>query len=113
MRILVVGGGAREHAIADALARTRGVELFAIAKNRNPGLLHLSSEFEQSDERNVRFITEWAKRREIELAVIGHENALDAGVVDALVAAGIETVGPTLAAARLEMSKLYLRQLMD
>ncbi len=113
MRVLLVGGGAREHAIADAVCRAGRANLFSMASNRNPGLLRLSSDFEQCDERDVGHIAEWAKGRSIDLAVIGHERALDAGVVDKLNAVGIAAVGPTIAAAQLEMSKIFLRRLMD
>lgn len=115
MKALLVGGGAREHCIAKALSDSRDVELYGVAHNVNPGILALTGpdRFLQLDEKKVDDICTWARDRGIELAVIGLEDPLDAGLPDRLSEVGIPTVGPRRRAARLETSKAYLRDLMD
>lgn len=112
-RVLLIGGGAREHALGEALCRSGRVELYVFAHNENPGLQELACEFREGSETDVGAIVSWAQERQIEFAVIGLEDPLAVGLPDQLQAAGIPTVGPVQAAARLETSKLFLRQLMD
>jgi phosphoribosylamine--glycine ligase len=112
MRVLLVGGGAREHAIAAAIHRSPGVELWAVASNRNPGIAALAHQFKDCSERNTEAISRWAHENAIDLAVIGLEDPLDAGLPDALEARGIPTVGPSRRAAQVETSKLFTRELM-
>lgn len=111
MRCLVVGGGAREHVIAETLARTS--EVYAVMKNRNPGIARISMEFLLHPETDVDAVVEFARNKEIELAVIGPESALEAGVVDALGEFGIPAMGPSKAAALIETSKIFMRGLME
>jgi phosphoribosylamine--glycine ligase len=111
MRVLSVGGGAREHAMVKALDRG-GAEIFAVMKNRNPGIARLSKDFSLQDECNVDSVCAWAAKKKVELAVIGPEAPLAAGLVDALADKGISSVGPDLRAARIESSKEYMRNLM-
>src|SRR5437773_1127997 len=89
IRVLLIGAGAREHAIGEALLRSSGVELFTVAQNLNPGLERLSSAFAIHDEKDVDWITDWAKAKAIELAVIGLEDPLDVGLPDRLQEVGI------------------------
>ena len=112
-RILLIGGGAREHALGEALCRSGKVDLHVFSRNENPGLQKLASEFRQGSETDIRAIVSWAQERQIEFAVIGLEDPLAVGLPDHLQEAGIPTVGPVQAAARLETSKVFLRQLMD
>ena len=111
MRILVVGGGAREHVIAETLAGSG--EIYSIMKNRNPGIARMSKEFLLHTETDVEVVREFAVSNGIELAVIGPESALEAGIVDVLKKAGIPAVGPDRAAARIETSKTFMRNLME
>lgn len=111
-RVLLVGGGAREHAIGEALCRTSRVSLHVFAHNRNPGLESLAERYQKGDETDVEAIVEWARRCGIDFAVIGLEDPLAVGLPDALQLAGVPTVGPVQSAARLETSKLFLRNLM-
>lgn len=113
MKVLLVGGGAREHAIGTALCRNSSVELLVVAQNRNPGLESLAVECAQHTERDVRWIVTWAQQRGINLAVIGLEDPLDVGLPDALESVGIPTVGPLRTGACLETSKLFTRELME
>lgn len=110
--VLLVGGGAREHAIGWALVKNPSVTLFTAAHNHNPGLYRISAGYLQTEEADVAGIVEWARRQSIGLAVMGMESPLEAGLVDALEAVGIPSVGPRQSAARLETSKSYTRDLM-
>ena len=110
-RILIVGGGGREHALAWKLAAEPGVNEIVVA----PGSEAIG------DEPRVRIAPEAAaldadaivavaRRRSVELAVIGPEAPLAAGVADALREAGIATFGPSAAAARIESSKAFCHE---
>jgi phosphoribosylamine--glycine ligase len=110
---LLVGGGAREHAIGWALVKNPGVRLYTAALNHNPGLFRISAGYLQTAETDVPGIVAWAKERSIDLAVMGMESPLEAGMVDALEAEGFPAVGPRKSAARIETSKSYMRGLMQ
>ena len=112
MRILLVGGGAREHAIAEALCRRPGVQLFSVMSNDNPGISDLSRESLIRDEKDVAPLVSWARTRSVDFAVVGFEEPLVAGLCDALEAARIPSLGPKKAAAQLEGSKLFARELL-
>ncbi len=111
MRVLVVGGGGREHAIVEALRRS-GADILAAMANQNPGIRRVATEVLLGDVNAVDRIVAWAQDAHAELAVIGPEAPLEKGIVDALVARGIPTVGPTRAAAQLETNKEFTRDLM-
>lgn len=111
-RVLLVGGGAREHVIGEAICQSGDAELLTIAGSHNPGLAELSASFVRHDERDVEWIAAWAREQAVDLAVIGLEDPLEAGIADALNNLDIPTVGPTKEAARVETSKLFTRELM-
>ena len=110
-KMLVVGGGGREHAIVEALHRSRA-DIYAAMANQNPGIRRRSKETLIGDVTEVERIVSWAKGRGIDLAVIGPEAPLERGIADALEAAGIPTVGPSRDAAQLETNKEFTRDLM-
>ncbi|HOQ26727.1 MAG TPA: phosphoribosylamine--glycine ligase, partial [Methanomassiliicoccaceae archaeon] len=112
MKVLVVGGGGREHALAAALERS-GAELYSAMRNNNPGIARLAKEVRLVRETDVSSILEFARAAGVDIAVMGPEAPLEAGLVDALEAEGIGCVGPTKAAARLETSKSFARELMQ
>ncbi|MCL5072913.1 MAG: phosphoribosylamine--glycine ligase [Actinobacteria bacterium] len=113
MRILLVGGGAREHAIGEALCRSKkNIELIVISHNHNPGLDELSTKFILHDELDIKGIIKHIEDLSIDFAVIGLEGPLEAGLPDALNKIGISCVGPNQMAARLETSKLFTRNLL-
>ena len=111
MRVLVVGGGGREHAMVEALRRSRA-EIYAAMANQNPGIRRASKDVLLGDVTAVDPIVRWASGRQIELAIIGPEGPLEKGITDALEAAHIPTVGPSREAAQLETNKEFTRELM-
>jgi len=112
MRFLVVGGGAREHAIGIALHRA-GSELYVASSNANPGLERLATRSARLDPTDAKRVVAFAAEVRAEAAVIGPEAPLAAGVADALRSAGVPTVGPDRAAAQIESSKLFCRELLQ
>ncbi len=107
----MVGGGAREHVIAETLSRNG--EIYSVMKNRNPGIAKLSADFLLHPETDVERVRDFAVEKGIDLAVIGPESALEAGIVNVLGEAGIPAAGPNKAAARIETSKIFMRALME
>lgn len=110
-KVLVVGGGGREHAIVEALLRDDAV-VYSAMKNMNPGIARAAVETRLLKETDVPKVTEFAVSTGVELAVIGPEAPLEVALVDSLVSKGIGCVGPTRAAARLETSKRFSRRLL-
>jgi len=112
MKVLVVGSGGREHAIARALARSPGVELYAAMSRENPGISALSREHLIVSETAVREIATFCSAHTIKYAIIGPESPLEAGIVDTLERVSVRCVGPSRAAARIETDKAFCRILM-
>ncbi len=113
-KVLVVGNGAREHAIAEALARSpQKPELYCYVTARNPGILRIARGYQIGDIRKGSEVASYASRMGIDIAVIGPEGPLEAGVVDDLESAGIVCASPSRKAAEIETSKLFARWLMD
>ncbi|MFT4035591.1 MAG: phosphoribosylamine--glycine ligase [Patulibacter sp.] len=109
MKILVVGSGGREHAIAHALARSPQRPELLCAPG-NPGIRRLARQVAESQE--VDAVVAAARAEQVDLVVVGPEAPLVAGLVDALTGAGIAAFGPTSAAARLEESKTFAKEIM-
>lgn len=112
MRILAVGGGGREHAAVEALYRS-GAEIYAVMKNANPGIISKSKEYLFTKETEIDEICDFALEHDIEYAYIGPEAPLEAGLTDALENIGVKCAAPTKAAARIETSKQFMRELVD
>jgi phosphoribosylamine--glycine ligase len=113
MKILVVGGGGREHAIASALGRNTKTEIYSVMARRNPGIDNLAKKVHLCKETDIKNIVGFAREAGVVHAFIGPEAPLEAGIVDALESAGIPCIGPTRAAARLETDKAFCREMMD
>lgn len=111
MRALLVGGGAREHAIGRELVRARA-ELVVAASNANPGLEKIAAAYSRLEITTPAPIVELARSRHVDFAVIGPEAPLAAGVADALRAAEVPVVGPSKAGAQIETSKAFCRELL-
>ena len=113
MRVLLVGGGGREHAVAVALSQTPGLDLFAAMANESPGIAGLSKAWIRCPETDIHRIAHWAAEQRVEWAFIGPDDPIALGICDELEKLGIASVGPKKAPARLESSKLFARQLME
>ncbi len=110
MRVLVIGGGGREHALAWALARSPRVEaLYCAPGNAGTAALGTNLPIKATD---LGGVVAAARAHRIDLAVVGPEEPLAGGLVDRLREAGILTFGPTQSAARLEASKAFARKVM-
>jgi len=111
MRFLVVGGGAREHAIGATIVQAES-EIVVASANANPGLDRLAKAFVRVDPTDAAKVVAFARAQRVDAAVIGPEAPLAAGVADALRAVEVPTVGPSKAAAQIETSKLFCRELL-
>lgn len=112
--ILLIGNGAREHALAEAITRSeQKPRLFSFMKSNNPGIASLSAKTMLGAYSNLEAIKSFATENKIEFAVIGPEDPLNNGVADALAGIDIPSVGPTKSLARLETSKSFTRNLVS
>ncbi|MEM1096130.1 MAG: phosphoribosylamine--glycine ligase [Bacteroidota bacterium] len=110
MRILIIGGGGREHALTWALARsTHAAELYIAPGNPGTSLLGLNVDIAVGD---TETLLRFAQEHQIDLTVVGPEQPLVDGIVDAFQAEGLAIVGPTAAAAQLEGSKAFSKAFM-
>ena len=110
MNVLVIGSGGREHAIVDALSRSARVGKIFCAPG-NAGIAR-QAECVPIGDTEVERRRDFAVAHAVDLTVVGPESALAAGVVDAFKAAGLRIFGPTKAAARIESSKEFAKELM-
>lgn len=110
MKVLVVGSGGREHALAWAAARSAArPEIFSLPGN--PGMQELG-ECLPGDPSDNAAVAAMARQKRIDLVVVGPEMPLVGGLADVLRAAGIRVFGPSAAAAALEGSKVFAKELM-
>ncbi len=110
MKVLVIGGGGREHAIAWKLRQSPKVTQVYVAPGN--GGTALSADLQNIAISDVRALREWAQKEKIALTVVGPEAPLAAGVVDEFRAHGLRIFGPTKAAAQLESSKAFSKAFM-
>lgn len=112
MNILLIGGGGREHAIAESVARSfKNPQLYTAMSKKNPGIARLCKDFLLIRETDPE-VVDFAVKNNIELAIIGPEAPLAAGISDRLWNAGIPVVGPRRLAARIEFDKAWTRDFM-
>ncbi|MBI2483789.1 phosphoribosylamine--glycine ligase [Candidatus Uhrbacteria bacterium] len=113
MRVLIIGSGGREHAIAKALDRSRhDVEIYCIGLSHNPGIFALCNEYRVGSLTSPAEIVESAKAWRCDFVLIGPEASLECGVADALESAAIPCIGPKRKLAKIETSKSFARQLL-
>ena len=110
MEILVIGQGAREHAIVRSLLKDPGVNVYCAPGN--PGISQ-DAPIHAVDPNNSESVVALARELSVNLVVIGPEAPLVAGVADALREAGFATFGPSKAAAQLEGSKAFAKEIMN
>jgi phosphoribosylamine---glycine ligase len=111
MRVLVIGGGAREHALVRRLAAERDVDAVVCAPG-NPGIAR-QAKVAAIDPGNLDAVSELAERERIDFTIVGPELPLSLGIADRFAAEGRLLFGPTAAAARLESSKAFAKALMS
>lgn len=111
MKILLVGAGGRENAMAEAIAKD--AELYVVGGHRNPGILRLAKEYALTKETDVQRVLDFALKWGVDMAFIGPEAPLEKGIVNLLEENGIPTVGPAKEAAMLETNKAFARHLME
>lgn len=110
MRILVIGSGGREHALVWKLSQSKQVTALYCAPG-NPGIAQLARCVDLDIEDNEA-LAAFAQAEGIDLTVVGPEGPLVAGIVDAFEAKGLRVFGPSAAAARLEGSKQFAKEIM-
>jgi phosphoribosylamine--glycine ligase len=110
MRILVVGGGGREHALAWKLARSPRVEAVWCAPG-NPGIAEVATCVPIATD-DLKALARFAREQAIDVTVVGPELPLTLGLVDRFADDGLRAFGPTAAAARLEGSKVFAKELL-
>jgi phosphoribosylamine---glycine ligase len=111
MHVLIIGSGGREHALAVALAASPKVSQLSVAPG-NPGMEMLAQRLE-IDVLDIEGLLIHAQREKIDLTIVGPEAPLAAGIVDRFTEAGLLIFGPVQAAAQLEASKLFAKQMMQ
>ncbi len=112
MKVLVLGKGGREHALAYALSQSPTVErLYAIPGN--PGIARLGDVHPEISINDYDQILAFCKTHDLDFVVVGPEDPLAGGIADVLEAAGIPVFGPQKAAAQLEASKAFAKKVMQ
>ena len=111
MRVLLLGGGGREHAIGWKLVQSPMLDRL-ISCPGNPGLDTLGDVFPNVDQNDPSAVVALASSQHVDLVIVGPESPLAAGVADALIEARIPVFGPVQAAARLESSKSFAKEIM-
>lgn len=110
MRVLLIGNGAREHAIAEALART--ADVYAFMKAKNPGIVRIAKKYVIGSLDDTSSIVSFAEEVNPDFVVVGPEDPLANGVADALEEKSIKVVGPDKQLARFEADKSFCREFM-
>jgi phosphoribosylamine--glycine ligase len=113
MKVLIVGGGGREHAIAWKAAQSTLVDRVFVAPGNAGTAQEPKTENINIGVTNIDDLMKFAVQKEIELAIIGPEAPLVAGITDAFNKAGIKCFGPTQGASQLEGSKVFTKDFLD
>src|SRR5690349_13819248 len=113
MKVLVVGAGAREHAIAWRLVLSPAVDaIYCAPGNGGTALIAQNLDMSIETESECDHLASWAFNNDIDLVIVGPEVPLSHGMVDTLMMFGVPVAGPTKAAAKLEWSKAWARDFM-
>src|SRR5687768_5344134 len=110
MKVLVIGSGGREHALAWKLAESPRVSAL-YAMPGNPGIANVA-DLVTGDPMDFKAVTKVVKQNNIDFVVIGPEDPLAAGLADHLIAQGVKVFGPTKDAAQIEADKWFAKELM-
>ncbi|MCM8769306.1 MAG: phosphoribosylamine--glycine ligase [Candidatus Omnitrophica bacterium] len=110
MKVLVIGGGGREHAIAHKASSSQAVSKI-LAIPGNGGISNLAECF-PLDVNNIPLLVSFAQENRVDLTIVGPENPLAKGIVDAFNASGLSCFGPVKKAACLEASKIFAKEFM-
>ena len=110
MNVLLIGNGGREHAIAWKLAQSKNLDKLFIAPG-NPGTAKCGKNIPIGANETAKLVA-FAKQNKIGLVVVGPEDPLAEGAVDAFEAAGIKAFGPSKEAAQLEADKAFSKQML-
>ena len=111
--ILIIGSGAREHALVATLAKSQqDIVLYCFSSSVNPAIKDLVCDYGMGDILDVDSVVDYAKNHTIDMVVVGPEAPLEKGIADALWDSGIATIGPKQDLAQLETSKGFTRQLL-
>jgi len=119
MKILIIGSGGREHALAWKLAQSKKVEKIYTAPGNGGTAVEEKTEnlpmdgMESTSSEGQKMLLEFARNKNIDLTIVGPEAPLAAGIVDRFREAGLSIVGPGQKEARLETSKVYSKSFME
>lgn len=111
MKVLLIGSGAREHAVAEQIAKS--AELYVFMSSSNPGIIKLAKETQTGNIKNPDEILKFALKIKPDYAFSGPEEPLAHGAADILIKNGIDFCGPVKDAARLESDKGFCRELLQ
>lgn len=113
-KVIILGNGAREHALAEALKRsTYGIELFTFGVTKNPAMFAMSTEYEIGSVTDLSHIKKFAERVRPDFVIPGPEAPIAEGVSDMLAEIGIPSIAPMQTVARLESSKSFTREILN
>ena len=113
-KVLVVGSGAREVAIARCISQSSiKNSLFCVSKDINPQIFDLCKDYFVTDLANISDIVSYSRKNKVDFAIIGPENPLANGIVNELENVGVGCVGPKKEVALIETSKTFARKIID